>query len=68
MIFKKKLQKMLEHGLTLQIWNYLNYCLKEKMKQRNWINKSELAEQIMKEFVGFKAKTYSYSKDSNDED
>ena len=38
------------------------------MKQRNWINKNELAEQMMKEFVGFKAKTYSYLKDSNDED
>ena len=38
------------------------------MKQRNSINKNELAEKIMKEFVGFKAKTYSYSKDSNGED
>ena len=30
--------------------------------------KDELSGQIMKEFVGLKAKTYSYFKDNNDED
>ena len=30
--------------------------------------KDELGGQIKKEFVGLKAKTYSYLKDSNDED
>ena len=30
--------------------------------------KDELGGQIMKEFVGLRAKTYSYLKDNNDED
>ena len=30
--------------------------------------KDELGRQIMDEFVGLRAKTYSYLKDSNDED
>ena len=30
--------------------------------------RDELCGQIMKEFVGLKVKTYSYLKDSNDED
>ena len=30
--------------------------------------KDELGRQIMKEFVGLRAKTYSYLKDNNDED
>ena len=30
--------------------------------------KDELCAQIMKEFVGLRAKTYSYLKDNNDED
>ena len=30
--------------------------------------KEELARQIMKEFVGLRAKTYSYLKDNNDGD
>ena len=30
--------------------------------------KNELGGQIMKEFVGLRAKTYSYLKDNNDED
>ena len=30
--------------------------------------KDELGGQIMKEFVGLRAKTYSYLKDTNDED
>ena len=30
--------------------------------------KDELGEQIMKKFVGLKAKTYSYLSDNNDED
>ena len=30
--------------------------------------KDELGEQIMKEFAGLRAKTYSYLKDNNDED
>ena len=30
--------------------------------------KDKLGEQILKEFVGLRAKTYSYLKDNNDED
>ena len=30
--------------------------------------KDELGQQIMKEFVGLRAKTYNYLKDNNDED
>ena len=30
--------------------------------------KDELVEQVMKEFVGLRAKTYNYLKENNDED
>ena len=47
---------MLKEDLTLQTLNYTDRCLQE------------LDEQIIKEFVGLTAKTYSYLKDNNDED
>ena len=34
----KLLQKMLKQGLTLQIMNQADHCLKEKTKKSNWIN------------------------------
>ena len=41
---------------------------KEKNKKVNGLMKDELDGQIMKTFVGLRAKTYSYLKDNNDED
>ena len=41
---------------------------KEKNKKVIGLIKDELSGQIMKEFVGLRAKTYSYLKDNNDED
>ena len=52
----------------LQILNYTDYCLKGKNKKALGLMKYELGGQIMKEFVGLIAKTYSYLKDNNNKD
>ena len=51
---------MLKQDLTLQILNQTNHCLKEKIKKGTALMKDELGGQIMKEFVGLRAKAYSY--------
>ena len=48
------LQKMLRQGLTLQILNQTDHCLKEKIKIGSM--KHKLGGQIMMEFVGLRAK------------
>ena len=52
--------------MTLQILKEADHCLKEKNKKVIGLMKDELSEQIMKKFVGLRAKTYSYLKDNND--
>ena len=54
---------MLEQNLT-------NYNLDRPLKDKKVVPlmTDELGVQIMKEFVGLRAKTYSYVKDNNDED
>ena len=54
-------------------FNTLNFEIdtplpKGKNKEVIGIMKDELGEQILKKFVGLKAKIYSYLKDNNDED
>ena len=51
---------MLRQDLTHQILKQRDHYLKERLK--------ELGGQIMKEFVGLKAKAYSYLKHNNDDD
>ena len=62
-IFIQILHKMLEQNLT-------NYNLDRPLKDKKVVPlmTDELGVQIMKEFVGLRAKTYSYVKDNNDED
>ena len=65
MIFTKILQKMLEQDLTLYILKQTGHYIKEK--KVIVLMKDELGEQIMNEFLGLRAKTYSYLKDNNDD-
>ena len=56
---------MLKQGFKIQIFNQTDHC--PKKKKEIGLMKDELGGQIMKEFVGLKAKRYSYLKDKNDE-
>ena len=71
MIFTKILQKMLKQDLILQLLNQTELpkpLPKEKYKNVIELMNDELGGQIMKEFVGLRAKAHSYLKDNNDED
>ena len=59
---------MMKQDLTLQMLKQTDHCLKGKSKKVIGLMKDELGGQIIKEFVGLRAKTYSYLKDNNDED
>ena len=56
---------MLKQGFKIQIFSQTDHC--PKKKKEIGLMKDELGGQIMKEFVGLKAKRYSYLKDKNDE-
>ena len=58
---------MLQQDLTLPILKETDHYLKKKIKNSNLTNK-RLDGQIMKEFVGSRAKAYSYLKGNNDAD
>ena len=57
---------MLKQGFKIQIFNQTDHC--PKKKKEIGLMKDELGGQIMKEFVGVRAKTCRYLKDNNDED
>ena len=59
---------MLKHNSTLQILNQTELCLNEKTIIVIELKNNELGGKIKKEFVGLRAKTYSYLKGNNDID
>ena len=61
MMFINILQKMLKQDLTLQLDRP---SPKGKNKKVFWIMKDKIGREIMKEFVGSRAKIYSYLKDN----
>ena len=63
----KTLQKVLKKGLIIQIISQKDLFQKEKNKKVIGLMKDELSRKIMKEFVGFKSKTYSYLTGDSDE-
>ena len=68
MIFTKTLQKKLKQDLILLNFEIDRPLPKEKNKKVIGLMKDELGGQIMKKFVGLRAKTCSYLKNNNDED
>ena len=59
---------MLKQDLTLQILKQTGHYLQEKITKVIALMKDQLGGQIMKEFVGLRAKTYTYLKYNHDED
>ena len=53
---------MLKQDLTLQILKQTGHYLQEKITKVIALMKDQLGGQIMKEFVGLRAKTYTYLK------
>ena len=59
---------MFKQDLTFQVLKNRVYYFQEKIEKVTELMKDELGEQIMKKFVGLRAKTRSYLKENNDED
>ena len=55
-----KLQKTLEHELTLQNMSQTDYYLKEKYRKVIVLMKDELNGKIVENVFGLRVKTYSY--------
>ena len=68
MIFIFTLQKMLRQVLILQIMNLTDHQREEKIKKVIRVMKDELGGRIMKEFLGLRARTYSYLIDDGSQD
>ena len=64
---KDDIYKYIEHDWTLQNYEAHGQFHLEKNKKIIGVMKDELEGQNLKEFVGLRAKTYSYLKDSNNE-
>ena len=63
----KVLQKMLKLDLILQIMNWTEHCLKQKIKKATGLNKDELGGKILTKCDELRANTYSYLIDDNNE-
>ena len=67
-IFKHRKKKYVEARFDTSNFEIDRPLTKGKNKKVIGLMKDELGGQIMKQFVGLRAKTYSYLKDNNDED
>ena len=59
---------MLKQDSTRQTFKQKDHHLKAKIKKIFGLMKDELGGEIMRKFVGLRAKKYSYLKENNDED
>ena len=65
MIFINTLQTMLKLDLMFHIMNYVDYCLKKKIKKVIGLVKDQLSRKVTKKFVGLRAKGYGYLLDDD---
>ena len=63
----KGIAEDIETRLDTSNFEQTDYFLKQKLKKVIGLMKDELGGQIMKQFFGLRARTYSYLKDNNDE-